>query len=68
MLTLTCAKKLEKLEGLAVEKQNLTSIPEDLSLKHDHGKYKLNPDNSGLKQTDKVSSKNVRASTSHHSY
>lgn len=38
MLTLTRAGELEKLERLAVEKRNLTLIPEDLGLEHGHGK------------------------------
>lgn len=57
-ITLTCAKP-EKMQGLAVEKQNLTLIPEDLNLNHDLGRHELNLDNSGLKHMNKVSSKMV---------
>lgn len=59
MLILHRAQELEKLEELAVEKQNLTLIPEDLGLEHSHGKIGLNLDDSELKHLYKVSSKNV---------
>lgn len=47
VLTLTHALELEKLEGFAVEKQNLTFILE--GLEHGHGKNALNLNNSEFK-------------------
>lgn len=64
VITLACARRPEKLKGLTEEKENRTVIAEDLSLEHDNGKHELNLDNSGLRHINKVSSKNVRASTS----
>lgn len=43
------AQELEMLEGFAVEKRNLTSIPEDLGLEHGHRKNVLSLNNSEFK-------------------
>lgn len=53
------AQELETLEGFAVEKRNLTSVPEDLGLEHGHRKNVLSLNNSEFKHFCKVSSKNV---------
>lgn len=59
MLTFMCDQELEKLEGLTVEKQDLTLIPEDLGLECGREKNGLSLDNLELKQLNEVSSKNV---------